>query len=260
MAAPAPPTARATRRTTPAAPATPTAATAEAEATASPTMAAVGGLARMAAPAATAGQRSGRGHLCGQRRHPDDSGYTDFRRWSSRRRLAGTAQSRAKAPSSLPGSAGSAGTGQGAGIFLSGVRANIGVSSGNLIYANTIAGTGLNIGGVTTAINKTGAGTLTLSAVNTFPGNVNISAGTLSVAGTANLGNLANAVVMSNGATFAVTATSTFANGHAFKIAGSSASRHCRRDHDDASGYRFGQRLLRQPGQDQYRHAAAVGD
>ncbi len=125
-------------------------------------------------------------------------------------------------PSAFNGTAGASGNGLGAAIFINGVMANIGVSSGTVTYANTISGTGLNTGGVTTALNKTGAGTLILSATNDFTGNVNISAGTLSIAATANLGNAANGVVIANGGTLAVTATATLASGRAFKIAGSS--------------------------------------
>lgn len=133
---------------------------------------------------------------------------------------AGGAGGVGQGPSNFNGSAGSAGVAAGAGIFVSGVTANIGVSSGTVTYANTIGGTGLTTGGVNTAINKTGAGTLALTATNTFTGNVKISAGTLSVGGTANLGNAANDVLMSNGTALAVTATSTFAAGRAFGIAG----------------------------------------
>ena len=122
-------------------------------------------------------------------------------------------------PSSINGGPGAAGTGLGAGIFLSGVTANIGVSGGNVSYANTIGGTGNG----STAINKTGAGMLTLSGANTFTGDINIAAGTLSVAGTNNLGTATNDVAISNGATFAVTSTATFANGRSFSIAGNSA-------------------------------------
>jgi outer membrane autotransporter protein len=125
-------------------------------------------------------------------------------------------------PSAFNGTAGATGTARGAGIYLSGVMANIGVSSGTVTYANTIGGTGLTSGGVTTAINKTGAGTLALTATNDFTGNVNISAGTLSIATTSNLGNVANDVVISGGATLAVTGTTTLANGRAFKIEGAS--------------------------------------
>jgi len=125
-------------------------------------------------------------------------------------------------PSSLNGSPGASGTGTGAGIFLNGVMVNIGVSGSTVNYADIIGGTGLTTGLVTTAINKTGAGMLTLSAANTFAGNINISAGTLAVAGTANLGAASNGIAISDGATFAVTATSTFANTHLFKIVGSS--------------------------------------
>jgi hypothetical protein len=125
-------------------------------------------------------------------------------------------------PSAINGFSASAGAAQGAGIFLSGVLANIGVSGGNVTYADTIGGTGLTVGGINTAINKIGSGTLTLSGTNTFTGNINISAGTVSISGTANLGNVANDVIISNGGTLAVTATTTLANGRDFKLAGSS--------------------------------------
>ncbi|WP_316225246.1 autotransporter domain-containing protein [Bradyrhizobium sp. SZCCHNS3052] len=123
-------------------------------------------------------------------------------------------------PSAINGFSAAAGAAQGAGIFLSGVTANISVSGGTVTYGDSIGGTGLTTGGVNTAINKTGIGTLVLSAANTFTGNVNISAGTLSVGATANLGNVANDVIISNGGTLAVTGTTTFANGRDFKIAG----------------------------------------
>lgn len=123
-------------------------------------------------------------------------------------------------PSAINGFSAAAGAAQGAGIFLSGVTANISVSGGTVTYGDSIGGTGLTTGGVNTAINKTGIGTLVLSATNTFTGNVNISAGTLSVGATANLGNVANDVIISNGGTLAVTGTTTFANGRDFKIAG----------------------------------------
>jgi uncharacterized protein with beta-barrel porin domain len=123
-------------------------------------------------------------------------------------------------PSSINGGAGATGAGQGTGIFLNGVMVNIGVSGGTVAYADSIAGTGVLSGGITTAINKTGAGMLVLNTANTFVGNVNVSAGTLAVANATNLGNANNGVVISDGATFAVTATATFASGHAFRVAG----------------------------------------
>ncbi|MGJ5079548.1 autotransporter outer membrane beta-barrel domain-containing protein [Bradyrhizobium sp. HKCCYLS3013] len=123
-------------------------------------------------------------------------------------------------PSAINGFSAAAGAAQGAGIFLSGVTANISVSGGAVTYGDSIGGTGLTTGGVNTAINKTGIGTLVLSATNTFTGSVNINAGTLSVGATANLGNVANDVIISNGGTLAVTGTTTFANGRDFKIAG----------------------------------------
>ena len=62
----------------------------------------------------------------------------------------------------------------------------------------------------TVGINKIGAGTLVLAGNNTFVRDLNISAGTVSVASAANLGN--STVRISNSATFAVTANATFAN------------------------------------------------
>jgi autotransporter-associated beta strand protein len=126
-------------------------------------------------------------------------------------------------PASLSGETGTTGGAQGAGIFLSGVMANIGVSTGTLVYGDTIGGTGLVNGATTTAINKTGAGALVLSATNTFTGNVDISGGTLAVASQANLGTGSKSLVMSDGTTFAVTSTATFANTLTYKIAGASS-------------------------------------
>ena len=123
-------------------------------------------------------------------------------------------------PSAFNGAAGGAGTGSGAAIYLSGVMANIGVSGGTVTYANTIGGTGLTTSGVNTALNKTGAGTLVLAATNTFIGNVNISAGTVSISSTGNLGASNNGVFILDGGALAVTATTTLAAARAFKIAG----------------------------------------
>jgi autotransporter-associated beta strand protein len=131
---------------------------------------------------------------------------------------AGTGQG----PSNFNGSAGAAGAGLGGALYLNGVTANIGVSSGTVTYANTISGTGLTTGGVNSAVNKTGAGTLVLSASNDFTGNVNIVGGTLSIAATGNLGNIANDVFMSNGGTLAVTGTTTLASGRAIFLQGAS--------------------------------------
>ncbi|RYF65169.1 MAG: hypothetical protein EOO22_23145, partial [Comamonadaceae bacterium] len=48
---------------------------------------------------------------------------------------------------------------------------------------------------------KDGAGTLTLSAANTWTGNISIAAGTLRVSNDANLGNAGNQIVLSNAGT-----------------------------------------------------------
>ena len=76
------------------------------------------------------------------------------------------------------------------------MTANIGVSSGTVTYGSSIGGTGLISGGVSTALNKTGAGTLVLSAANDFTGNIAISGGTLSIGASNNLGNAANDLVL----------------------------------------------------------------
>jgi uncharacterized protein with beta-barrel porin domain len=125
-------------------------------------------------------------------------------------------------PSSVNGNPGATGTGAGAGIFLNGVMVNIGVTGGAIAYADSIAGTGLLNGGITTAINKTGVGMLVLNTTNTFVGNINVGGGALVVASTANLGNANNGVNLSDGTIFAVTATATFASGHKFSVGGAS--------------------------------------
>lgn len=75
------------------------------------------------------------------------------------------------------GANGTNGTSAGAGMYLhTGVTANIQVSSGpNLTYADSIGGTG--------AVNKTGAGTLVLSGINTYTGNTTVTTGGLVVNG-----------------------------------------------------------------------------
>jgi autotransporter-associated beta strand protein len=85
-------------------------------------------------------------------------------------------------PSSVNGIPGATGTGQGAGMFLNGVTANIGVSAGALTYGDVIGGSG--------GINKTGAGTLVLTATNTFTGNASVSGGVLEVDGSIPTANL----------------------------------------------------------------------
>jgi uncharacterized protein with beta-barrel porin domain len=131
---------------------------------------------------------------------------------------AGGSGGNGQGPSNATGGAGGSGPAQGTGIFLNGVMVNIGVSGGTVAYADSIAGTGFN----GTAINKTGVGMLVLNTANTFVGNLNVSAGTLAVSSDANLGSAANAVHISDGATFAVTATATFGNQRGFAVAGNS--------------------------------------
>jgi len=61
------------------------------------------------------------------RRHPDHSGFADLRRRGRRGR--GRQLRRRRGPSAFNGTAGGTGTAQGAGIFLSGVTANVGRTS-----------------------------------------------------------------------------------------------------------------------------------
>ncbi len=77
--------------------------------------------------------------------------------------------------------------------------------------------------GGTVALNKTGAGTLTLSGANTFTGGTTINAGTVSVANLINNGGLgatASGVTL-NGGTLKTTNTSATTNTHAFTIGAS---------------------------------------
>ena len=141
---------------------------------------------------------------------------------------AGGAGGAGQGAGNVNGTAGAAGQAAGSAMFLDGVQANIGVSSGTVTYSNTIAGSGAtstvsgSLATVDTALNKTGAGTLVLSGINTFTGNINISGGTLSVASQAQLGNGGKALVMSDGTTFAITSTSTFSMTLSYAIAGKS--------------------------------------
>lgn len=77
--------------------------------------------------------------------------------------------------SSFGGQQGYDGAAAGAGIFLSGVQANIGVSSGTITYADSIAGDG--------GFSKVGLGALTLSNSNFYTGPTTVGAGTLIVNG-----------------------------------------------------------------------------
>ncbi len=79
--------------------------------------------------------------------------------------------------------------------------------------AGVISGTG--------AITKTGAGTLTLSAVNTFSGSpITVSAGTLSINSNNALGNAANDLSFAAGTTLQTTGVTTMAAGRAIALSG----------------------------------------
>ena len=125
------------------------------------------------------------------------------------------------------GTAGGGGSAFGTGMFLQGngiinFQPGSGLTqtiSDGIADQTGSGGTGINSG--IWGLNKNGAGTLVLSAANTFAGNININAGTLSVAGAANLGN-GNTVAIADGATFAVTSNATFASNRRFLVSGSS--------------------------------------
>jgi outer membrane autotransporter protein len=105
-------------------------------------------------------------------------------------------------PSSFNGTAGITGSAQGQAIYISGVAMNVGVTSGTVSYSGTIGGTGLTSGSVTTAINKTGAGTLALNAINTYTGLTAVQAGELVVGDdTHATAVIAGAATVSSGAT-----------------------------------------------------------
>ena len=76
------------------------------------------------------------------------------------------------------GANGASGSAAGAGLYVhTGVTANVQITTGqSYAYANSIAGDG--------GLNKTGAGTLVLSANNAYTGNTTVSAGTLVLNGT----------------------------------------------------------------------------
>jgi autotransporter-associated beta strand protein len=105
--------------------------------------------------------------------------------------------------------AGSAGLTVNNAITVAGGGATIDTNGNTMTLAGVISGNGANsLNGV--AINKIGTGTLVLAGNNTFAHDVNIDAGTVSVASAANLGN--GRVRISNSSTFAVTANATIAN------------------------------------------------
>jgi fibronectin-binding autotransporter adhesin len=102
--------------------------------------------------------------------------------------------------------------------YISG-SGNLGLRTGSCYFTNE-AGSTLTIGCVvqgyqvtnTTPLNKTGAGTLTLSAANTYSGATYIDAGTLALSGSGSIANSTN-IVVSSGAVFDVSAASfTLAN------------------------------------------------
>ncbi|WP_114953406.1 autotransporter-associated beta strand repeat-containing protein [Sphingosinicella terrae] len=82
-------------------------------------------------------------------------------------------------------------------LTLAGTTPTITVNSGTSTISSVIAGT--------QGLTKAGAGTISLTGVNTFTGGVVVNAGGLSVDSDAALGNGANTVTLNDGASFAAT-------------------------------------------------------
>lgn len=99
------------------------------------------------------------------------------------------------------------GSSAGQGIFLNNASANFNALGSAVTISDAIAGTGNN--GV--AIVKDGGDILSFTSVaaNSFIGNVNINAGTLSVNSLGQLGNADNDITLGNGATLALTTGSS---------------------------------------------------
>jgi len=124
-------------------------------------------------------------------------------------------------PSSFNGSAGASGIASGQAIYLNAATANIGVTSGTVTYANTIGGSGAVNSGITTALVKSGAGTLALAANNTFTGDIIVNGGALAISSGANLGGANNQVFITSGATLAFTTNDlALASTHGIALSG----------------------------------------
>ena len=90
----------------------------------------------------------------------------------------------------------------------SGLGATVDTAAGAVAALN-----GVISGGGSSGLTKAGSGALTVGGTNTFTGNMLLTGGTVNVGTDANLGNAANSVVMSDGTTLGLTASSTFARG-----------------------------------------------
>ncbi|MBR1244454.1 autotransporter domain-containing protein [Bradyrhizobium sp. AUGA SZCCT0274] len=107
------------------------------------------------------------------------------------------------------------------GNATAGIIGNIHIGASILTFAQSTDTTlAASITGFAGAIEKTGAGTLTLSGASTFGNFVNIRAGTLSITNDTNLGIGNKSISILDGARLAVTGNATFANNFGFFISG----------------------------------------
>ena len=112
---------------------------------------------------------------------------------------------------------GASGTTAGDGVFLHNVDLSIDVTEGTAVTIADVISDNSPVGGAASSVTKTGGGTLTLEAANTFAGNTNINAGVLQLNGS-----LAGGASVSAGATLtgvgtvagAVTSNGTLAAGN----------------------------------------------
>ncbi|MEO6477244.1 autotransporter-associated beta strand repeat-containing protein [Luteolibacter sp.] len=86
-------------------------------------------------------------------------------------------------------------------------------NAGNVTYAGILGGTGTNENNL--ALTKTAAGILTLSGTNTYTGGTTISAGTIAISASNNLGNASGALNIGAGT---LQITSTFSSGRTLNL------------------------------------------
>lgn len=113
------------------------------------------------------------------------------------------------------------------------VNISLPAASGNTLEGGTISATSFNVsnaagtvgissslGGAAAILNKTGAGTLQLSAANTYGGGTSVAGGVLSISNDNQLGAVAGAVSMAAGTTLQVTDSMTWNAARTLSFAG----------------------------------------